>query len=104
MLITTKTQQFTNASIFEVEVGATGLRGGDTGCGGRTYLRFKDLAGTDMRIDVLPAGDEISMVFGGDAEFENLLAGLEFAVKVLKESRVEGTPDDLAVIGTRDVP
>jgi len=101
--IITKSQEFVHAALFEVEVGTTGLRGGDSGNGGRTYLRFTDRGGTDMTVDVAPDGDSLSLVFGGDAELENLIEGLQFAIDVLKESREHGTVDNLPKSGSRTV-
>lgn len=37
-----------NANALEIEVGTTGYQGGDSGHGGRTYLRINDLASTDI--------------------------------------------------------
>ena len=84
--IVTRTKQFINMAVWEVEAGTTGLRGGDSGHGSRTYLRFRDQASTDMRVEVAPYRDEITLVLGGDAELVNLIAGLEFAVAVLKNA------------------
>jgi hypothetical protein len=96
--VTTKAKQFNNAALFAVEVGTTGLCGGDSGHGGRTLLRFCELGSTDMRVKQEDA-ETLTLVFGGDAELENLIAGLEFAVNVLKESKEHGTQDDLPTMG-----
>jgi hypothetical protein len=101
MKVVTKTQQFANAAILEVEVGTTGLRGGDTGHGGRTFLRFTDKAGTDMRIK--SSEGEVLLVFGGDAELENLILALQFALDVLNESKESGTSADMPTVGSRTV-
>lgn len=103
MKIVTKTREFTHAALLEVEVGSTGLRGGDSGHGGRTYLRFKDKGGTDMRVHTTPGGGEVSLIFGGDAELENLIAGLRFALDVLMESKENGTTTDMPTIGSKTV-
>jgi hypothetical protein len=87
--IVTKTQQFYNGAILELEVGTTGLCGGDTGHGGRTYLRFKDIGGTDIRVTQDTDG-EVTLIFGGDGELKNLIAGLQFALDALKESEDNG--------------
>jgi|ERR1700674_947767 hypothetical protein len=94
MNIATKTQCFSDAAVFEVEVGSTGECGGDTGCGGRTYLRFKDLGGSDF-IPVVVADGEVELRFGGDAELRNLIRALRFAAHVLDASVVGGTLDDV---------
>jgi hypothetical protein len=99
--IVTKTREFTHAAMFEVEAGTTGLHGGDAGHGGRTYLRFKDQGSTDMRVDAREG--EVTLILGGDAELENLIAGLQFALDVLKESKDYGTQEDTTKIGSRTV-
>jgi len=48
--IETFAQEIVSANIITVEVGTTGHCGGDSGHGGRTYLRIKDEASTDMRV------------------------------------------------------
>jgi hypothetical protein len=90
--LVTKTQKFSNCALFEVEVGTTGLCGGDSGCGGRTFLRFGNRGGTDMRVE--SDHDNVSLTIGGDGELENLISGLQFALDVLKESRENGTAED----------
>lgn len=72
-----------SANIIEAEVGTTGFQGGDTGHGGRTYFRLKDLGSTDML--VTSKDDEVTMEFGGDTELDTFIQSLEFALKVLKE-------------------
>jgi hypothetical protein len=101
MEIVTKTREFTHAALFEVEVGTTGLRGGDSGHGGRTYLRLKDNGDTDIRISQREG--EVTLVFGGDAELENLIAGLQFALDVLKDAKENGTMADVRTIGSKTV-
>lgn len=97
MTLVTKTQQF--MGMLEVEVGTTGSRGGDTGHGGRTYLRFKNNGGSDMRVQSSP--DEVTLIFGGDLELQNLISGLQFAADVLKESETGGTQKDVPTVGCR---
>lgn len=86
-------REIVNANILEIEAGTTGYCGGDTGHGGRTYLRFKDLASTDLVASVVTDkfGDteEVIMEFGGDTELSTLIEALEFALKVLKEQSKE---------------
>src|ERR1700674_3511688 len=93
--IVTRTQQFTDAAMFEVEVGTTGECGGDGGNGGRTYLRFKDQGGSDFTPIVVAAG-EVELRFGGDAELRNIIKALRFAADVL-----DGTLDDRTRWATR---
>lgn len=82
--VETETTEFINANILEVEAGTTGYRGGDTGHGGRTYLRIKDLGCTDMEVYFSEeAGLEIEL--GGDCELETFIQALDFAVAKYKE-------------------
>lgn len=80
--------ELTSANILEIEVGTTGYQGGDTGHGGRTYLRLKDLASTDLSINGKQA-DEVVMELGGDTELATFIESLEFAIRVLKEQSGE---------------
>lgn len=82
-------REFSSANIIEVEVGTTGLCGGDTGHGGRTYLRIKDLSSTDMscRLSGNSCGDtgQIEIMFGGDCELETFVEALEFVAETLRD-------------------
>ena len=46
--LTTFTREVASANTIEVEVGTNGFKGGNASCGSRTYIRIKDLGGTDM--------------------------------------------------------
>ena len=85
--------ELVNANIIEIEVGTTGFCGGDTGHGGRTYLRIKDLASTDIRASVIEDKysdmEEVSLELGGDTELYTFIEALEFALKVLKEKSMK---------------
>jgi hypothetical protein len=98
--IVTKDKQFFGAAVLRVEVGTTGLGGGDTGHGGRTFLRFVNEGG-DMQFTV--ARDEVSLTFGGDSELEILIDGLEFALDVLRKSKGNGTQNDCVGINKRQM-
>jgi hypothetical protein len=100
MEITTLDKQFWGGAGLRVEVGTTGLRGGDTGHGGRTFLRFVNESG-DMRFKV--GKDEVSLAFGGDSELEVLIEGLQFALDVLRKSEDGGTADDLVGVNKRQL-
>jgi hypothetical protein len=82
-------REFSSANIIEVEVGTTGLCGGDTGHGGRTYLRIKDLSSTDMscRLSGNSCGDtgQIEIMLGGDCELGTFDEALEFAAETLRD-------------------
>ena len=79
----------TPASILSVTVGTTGHRGGDSGHGGRTYLKLAGLGSTDLmtRIDnkeEFRGVSSLGLRLGGDSELETFIRALEFATKVLK--------------------
>ena len=76
--------EFISANILEVEVGTTGYMGGDTGHGGRTYLRITDLASTDLSVNGKDS-EEVVIELGGDTELATFTQVLEFALKVLKD-------------------
>lgn len=89
--VDTETQVCTSANILEVEVGTTGYRGGDSGHGGRTYIRLKDLSSTDMQVRVNGGaktdltGGQIEIAFGGDSELETFISALQFALNTLEK-------------------
>lgn len=86
--VTLKTykKQIDSANSIEVEVGTTGYMGGDSGHGGRTYLRIKDVTSTDLTCR-LPSGAEhhggVELLLGGDSELDTLIEALRFGVDVL---------------------
>ena len=97
--IETLSQEIVSANIITVEVGTTGHCGGDSGHGGRTYLRIKDEASTDMRVKTkgysvdekgykeveIDDANYVEIVFGGDCELDTFIAALEFAADTLKK-------------------
>ena len=89
--IITYTREIVSANILEVEAGTNGYQGGDTGHGGRTYFRIKDLAGTDIEAHALGRfGDEgFEVSLGGDCELETMISALKFITKVLEDGAME---------------
>lgn len=90
--VRTYEKEFVSANILGVSVGTTGYRGGDSGHGGRTYLRIEDLASSDIDVNVTRgyANNEFisaSFSLGGDCELDTFIEALEFAVEALKEQR-----------------
>lgn len=86
--------EIVDANILEVEVGTTGHMGGDSGHGGRTYLRLQDNASTDMKVRVndgdwidLMSEGPLEIALGGDAELDTFIMALEYAVRMLKGQR-----------------
>lgn len=89
--IDTDRQEFHHASVFAVEVGATGPRGGDAGHGSRCVLAFENLGGTAWEVEVdgqvvADHPDRVVLRFGGDAEGHNLVQALEYAALRLRQS------------------
>lgn len=84
-------REIIDANILSVEAGTNGYQGGDTGHGGRTYIRIGDEGGTDISAKVLKDryGDTsgIEIALGGDAELSTIIEAFKFITKVLEEGR-----------------
>ncbi|MBA7603812.1 hypothetical protein ES703_10930 [subsurface metagenome] len=81
-----------NANILRVAAGTTGLKGGDSGHGGRTYIEIEDKGNTDIKFKVINDGTGcfgsfLRIELGGDAELETIIEGLEFIVETLKANK-----------------
>lgn len=96
--VPTARNTFTSCNILSVEVGTTGYMGGDTGNGGRTYLRITDEGSTDLRCRVKADDGEdyeahranrIEIMLGGDSELATFTEALRFAADVL-EKKISG--------------
>lgn len=85
--IATFSREVTSANVLEVEAGTTGYMGGDSGHGGRTYLRIADAGGTDMQVHHLGryADEGFELVLGGDCELTTVIEALKFAARALEE-------------------
>lgn len=94
--VETMTKEIVSANINDVEVGTTGHCGGDTGHGGRTYLRIGNVSSTDMRSRIAANGkihrfdntaqtNQIEIILGGDCELDTFIEALEFAVSTLRQ-------------------
>lgn len=84
--IKTHKRSITSCNIIEVEVGTTGHMGGDTGHGGRTYLKIRNLSDTDMRPKAYSddyGHNHVEIVLGGDTELDTFYEALCVAVGVL---------------------
>ena len=80
-------REITSANVIEVVAGTNGYQGGDSGHGSRTYIKIKDLGGTDITVKKLEGkySDEgVELILGGDCELQTIIEGLEFIVSVLK--------------------
>lgn len=73
-----------SANIIEVEAGTNGYHGGDTGHGGRTYIRIADQGGTDMEAKIPNDGRGVEICLGGDTELGTMIEALEFILNILK--------------------
>ncbi len=74
------------------EVATTGYCGGDSGHGGRTYLRLTDADSTDM--DVRTSEDKygcrtVEIMLGGDSELETFIDALRWAADTLEKMSEE---------------
>ena len=88
--VITYSKEMTYACVGEVEAGTTGIMGGDTGHGGRTYIRFQDLGGVDIDVNVTDGGYGnlgLTIELGGDHELDMAIESLEFILAVLKDGR-----------------
>lgn len=94
--VKTKLQEIASANILTVEVGTNGYHGGDSGHGGRTYLRIKDDSSTDLRCRVIANGEvhsfdsacgvnQIEIMLGGDCELDTFTEALSFAADTLEQ-------------------
>lgn len=98
--VPTAINEFNSANLLTVEVGTNGFQGGDTGHGGRTYLRIKDEGCTDLRCRVKAGGkthefdnacavNQVEIMLGGDTELGTFAKALRFAADVL-EKKISG--------------
>ncbi len=85
---------FSSANILDAEVGTTGLKGGDAGHGGETYLKLTDTANTAWHAVVLDESGEsqvidqpasIIIAVQGDTELQTLADSLEWAANKIRE-------------------
>lgn len=76
---------------LDVTVGSTGLKGGDAGHGGKTFVTFENQYSTAMMVavngsNVLRDAEKITIAFAGDAELRNFVEGLRFALSELERA------------------
>lgn len=90
-IIQTYTRDVINANVLTVEAGTTGYKGGDSGHGGRTYIRIEDAASTDITVNPIhnKGNGGVEIILGGDAELETIITGLKFIIKVLEDQSNE---------------
>lgn len=91
--IQTAYQLIADINQLGVEAGTNAPKGGDSGAGGRTYLRISEQGGTVWRVTVVDEGGdshsfdsptEIAITLGGDSELNTMIRALEFALAALK--------------------
>ena len=80
--------RITSANILEVEAGTTGHMGGDSGWGGRTYFKIRDLGSTDIKVgftdkDGLYSTDGFYVELGGDCELDTMITALSCVINIL---------------------
>lgn len=92
-----KTRNVNTGVQFFVEAGTTGRMGGDSGHGGRTFVRIGVCGSTDLRVavkvdkgatryeDGTADAEEVTLILGGDFEFEALQETLRFVLDTLYE-------------------
>ena len=83
-----RSHEITSACVLKVEVGTNCPQGGDAGHGGKTVLRFINLASTAMEVsadgcDAFEA-DTIEVCLYGDCAGECFVEALDFAVRTLR--------------------
>ena len=90
-------------NVLRVEAGTNCPQGGDTGHGGRTLIRLRNVGSTDMSVRVnggsLQAAESVEIVLGGDAEHGTIVDALEFVLSVLKNKhghKVSARTEDVA--------
>ena len=110
MVLATIKQEIVSLCILEVEAGSNCPQGGDSGHGGRTYLRLSDQASTDMRLRFTPNDGsqisqtgwmpvrEVELMFGGDAERECLVHALRRVLEALRADDVEEENEGLQTL------
>lgn len=91
--ITTFSKLIGGTNQLHVEAGTNCSKGGDSGSGGRTFLRLSEAGGTVWNVSVDPEHDDeqvfespsaISITLGGDSELGTMIRALEFALAALK--------------------
>lgn len=80
---------------LHVEAGTNCPKGGDSGSGGRTFVRIAEAGGTVWNVTVadedgsehtFESPAEISITLGGDSELDTMIRALEFALAALKDT------------------
>ena len=81
-------EEFGFFNILGVTVATNGYQGGDSGHGGRTYIRLEDLSSTDIdaRVSVGPdTNSKVEIMLGGDSELDSVIEALRWAADKLEE-------------------
>ena len=81
-------EEFGFFNILGVTVATNGYQGGDSGHGGRTYIRLEDLSSTDIdaRVSVGPdTNSKVEVMLGGDSELDSVIEALRWAADKLEE-------------------
>lgn len=78
---------FQSCNCLDVDVATTGYCGGDSGHGGRTYLKLMDAdcSDIDFRVSADQYGRKVvEMILGGDSELETFIDALRWAADTLE--------------------
>lgn len=99
--INTTTKLIGGLNQLQVEAGTNGPKGGDSGSGGRTFVRLAEAGGTVWNVTVIDehgneetfeSPSEIAITLGGDSELDTMIRALEFALAALRGTAEGGTP------------
>lgn len=96
IIVTTCKTSISMCNIIDVEAGTNGYHGGDSGHGGRTYIRIEDNSGSDMQVKTVNGDRGVEIFLGGDSELDTIIGALEFAVKILKK-QASASKKDIAI-------
>ena len=91
-VVQTETTEFVSANILEAECATTGYCGGDSGHGGRTYIRLKNLGGTDIKYRINGSGtceEELEIMLGGDTELSTIIEAFRWIADTLERQAKE---------------
>ncbi len=92
--IVTWERDVTSANILTVEAGTNGYQGGDSGHGGRTFVRIEDAACTDIRCsveqDYYGHMNSLEITLGGDTELETFIDALKWIISILEVQTESG--------------
>lgn len=88
--VTTFSKEIVGINCIKVEVGTTGIMGGGTSHGGRTYFSIEDTGSSDMFVKATDDAEyhtqKVNVYLGGDSELETIIEALEFITTSLRNN------------------